>query len=212
MAARPPTKAHPTTLRAAAGLPAVPPKMHEATLIVIDAQLEYTTGALPLPHVADAIDRIAELLGAARELGRPVVHILHQGPAGGLFDPAGAGACIAGVDPLPHETIVRKRLPNAFADTDLSEHLVALGNPPLILTGFMTHMCVSSTARVALDLGLTTTVVADATATRVLPLPLDIDDTDQPPVSAEALQLASLAALADRFSVVTETASLLAAV
>ncbi len=56
-------------------------------------------------------------------------------------------------------------------------------------------------------------MVADATATRALPhqpARPSVDETAQPDVSAEDLQLASLAALADRFSVVTETATLLA--
>ena len=59
----------------------------------------------------------------------------------------------------------------------------------------MTHMCVNSTARGAFNLGYTPTVVAAATATRPLPVTGEV-------VSAAALQIASLAALADMFAVV----------
>lgn len=60
----------------------------------------------------------------------------------------------------------------------------------------MTHMCVSSTARAALDLGYATTVAADAAATRDLPNPAG------GVIKADVLHQASLAALADRFAVV----------
>ncbi|VEG57125.1 nicotinamidase-like amidase [Mycolicibacterium aurum] len=65
----------------------------------------------------------------------------------------------------------------------------------------MTHMCVNSTARGAFNLGYAPTVVASATATRALPgLP------GQDPVPAQALQAASLAAVADLFAVVVSGA------
>ena len=69
----------------------------------------------------------------------------------------------------------------------------------------MTHMCVSSTARAALDLGYETTVVADATATRALP---SVDGSSV--ISAETLHETALAALADRFSAITSTTQVLA--
>jgi isochorismate hydrolase len=68
----------------------------------------------------------------------------------------------------------------------------------------MTHMCVSSTARAALDLGLNATVVRDATATRSLP-----STGSGGPIAAELVHEIALAELADRFSVVTDTATLL---
>jgi len=67
----------------------------------------------------------------------------------------------------------------------------------------MTHMCVSSTARAALDLGYRATVIADATATRALP-----DPTGGPDLAPEALQRAALAELADRFAVVAPLSAL----
>ena len=66
----------------------------------------------------------------------------------------------------------------------------------LILAGFMTHMCVNSTARGAFNLGFSPTIVASTTATRNLPGP------DGSVVSAASLQSASLAAVADLFAVV----------
>jgi hypothetical protein len=65
-----------------------------------------------------------------------------------------------------------------------------------VVGGFMTHMCVSSTVRAALDLGYGCTVVGNACATR------DLLDCQGEVVSAAELHRAELAALGDRFAVV----------
>ena len=69
------------------------------------------------------------------------------------------------------------------------------GPQNLLLAGFMTHMCVNSTARGAFNLGYAPTIVASATATRSLP-------GLSGEVSAYALQAASLAGVADLFAIV----------
>ncbi len=195
----------PFTLRAAAGLPPHYGPMNDAVLIVIDAQMEYTEqGALMLPGLQPALDNITALLLKGRKDGAEIVHIAHEGSEGRAFDPAKGGQIIAQVAPVEGETVITKGLPNAFAHTELQNHLAGIGRPHLIICGFMTHMCVSSTARAALDLGYETTVVSDATATRTLPATVAGEA-----VPAEALHAASLAALADRFSAINTTAQVL---
>jgi isochorismate hydrolase len=71
------------------------------------------------------------------------------------------------------------------------------------LAGFMTHMCVSSTARGAFSLGYRPAAVAAATATRALPGPRGEQ------VSAAALQAASLAGISDLFGIVVPTAGVI---
>jgi nicotinamidase-related amidase len=107
--------------------------------------------------------------------------------------------------PEPGEPVVVKSLPNAFAKTDLHERIAATGRRELIIAGFMTHMCVSATARAALDLGYRSTVIANATATRDLPDPLG------GAVAAEVVHRAALAMLADRFAIVVPDSAALAA-
>ncbi|GHD05806.1 isochorismatase [Tianweitania populi] len=192
------------TLLQMAGADLTPPNLSDAVLIVIDAQREYVDGALALPNVQPALANIAELLKAARAANAPVIHVQHKGKAGGAFDPGGNGFAIADqAAPVDGETIVEKGLPNAFAGTNLKDALDRLGRKKLVLAGFMTHMCVSSTARAALDLGFGTTVVSDASATRDLPRP---DGTGV--VAAADLHEAELAALSDRFSIICKTDAL----
>jgi nicotinamidase-related amidase len=191
------------TLLQLAGADLTPPKLADTAVVVIDAQREYVDGALPLPGVEKALERIAALLAAARSAGAPVVHVRHKGRAGGLFDPAGTAFELAPqAAPAGSEPVVDKGLPNGFAGTTLKETLDAAGRKRLVVAGFMTHMCVSSTARAALDLGFSTVVVSDATATRDLPAP------GGGLIAAAALHEAELAALADRFAIVCTTADL----
>lgn len=193
----------PKTLLEMAGASGQPPKWTDAALVLIDHQREYFDGNLVLPDAVPAVTEIARLLKLARDAGAPIIHVVHHGrPGGALFNPDGSGsAIIPGIERHDDEIQVVKGLPNAFANTDLAERLSGIGRRQLVVGGFMTHMCVSSTVRAALDLGLSATVVGAATATRDLPT------LDGSTISARDLQRASLAELADRFALVVKDAS-----
>ncbi|GAB3005101.1 cysteine hydrolase family protein [Mycobacterium bourgelatii] len=184
------------TLRALAGLPGQPPRLADSALILIDCQNTYTSGTMELDGVQPALDEAAALLDRARSAGVPVIHIQHNMGPGSLYDIEGeSGAIVAPVAPRGDEPVVVKSYPNSFVSTDLDERLKGLNATHLILAGFMTHMCVNSTARGAFNLGYAPTVVASATATRALP---GVEGT----VSAATIQAASLAAISDLFAVV----------
>ena len=192
--------AEPKTLLQMAGASSAPPPLSESTVVVIDAQREYTDGKLPLSDVQPALDEIGKLLRRARALQVPVIHIVHQGKPGGAFGPDTPGFEVASpAAPAPGEAVVHKSLPNAFASTDLASRLAALKKPNVLLVGFMTHLCVEATARASIDLGFKATVVASATATRALPDPLGGEELS----SAAEVQRNALAAIADRFATVT---------
>jgi nicotinamidase-related amidase len=194
------------TLLELSGADLRPPPLATATLLIIDAQNEYLDGKLALPGVRPALAALGQLLARARQVAAPVVHVQHRGRAGGLFDLEGhGGAIIAALQPIGGEPLVQKPLPNAFAQTELDAVLKKLARPQLVIAGFMTHMCVSSTARAALDLGYKATVAADAAATRDLPDPMGGS------IAAAALHRAALAALADRFAIVARVDQILQA-
>jgi nicotinamidase-related amidase len=186
----------PTTLRSLSGLPSTPARLAESTLILIDCQNTYVHGVMELDGVAAALDQAAELLERARSAGIPIIHFKHDGGEGSPYDVrAEIGEIVDRVAPRGGETVMVKEFPNCFVQTDLDGRLKAASAQNLVLAGFMTHMCVNSTARGAFNLGYSPTVVASATATRALPGTPDI-------VSSEALQAASLAALGDLFAIV----------
>jgi nicotinamidase-related amidase len=184
-----------TTLRSIAGLPAGATPLSQSALVMIDCQNTYRDGVMRLVGVEPALDEARRVLERARAAGTPVLHIVHDAGPGSPYDVRAEIGQFADKVAPADETF-----PNAFAMTDLHERLRALGRQDLIFTGFMTHMCVSSTVRAAFDLGYRSTVVGNATATRNLPVGSD------GVVEAPALHKASLSALADLFAVVVNDA------
>ncbi len=194
--------AAPATLLQMRGASIAPARLCDAALVVIDAQAEYRDGQVKLDGIDAALARIAALLARARGAGMPVIHVRQLGQAGSLFDGAG-GAFLAQAAPQGAEPVIVKRLPNAFAGTELHEALQKAGRRNLLLAGFMTHMCISASARAALDLGYAVSVAADCTATRALPA------TDGgTPIAAEQVQRVALAELADRFAAIVESTAI----
>ena len=186
------------TLRDLTGMSPDPTPISTSALVLIDCQQTYREGVMQLEGVEPALEEAAELLRRFREAGRPVIHIMHDAGEGTPYDvgaPIGQIADI--VAPVDGETVIIKRFPSAFEQTELDWELKKHGVDNVIYVGFMTHMCVNSTARSGFNKGYSNTVVAGATATRALPNPTGGED-----VPAEQLQAASLSALADMFAVV----------
>ena len=191
------TEAH--TLRGLAGLDNTPCALGDSALVMIDCQNTYRSGVMALVGIEEALAEAAILLSRARDQGAYIFHIAHDSGPGSPYDySAEIGQIADPVAPRDGEAVIIKNKPNAFFGTDLHDRLQAVGRQNLILAGFMTHMCVNSTARAAFNLGYRTTVVGNATATRDLP------GRDGGVLPASALQDASLAALSDLFAVIVD--------
>ncbi len=185
----------PRTLLQLAGIELSTPPARGSALVVIDAQGFYATGALALPGLGPALLALSAALERARSVGVPVLHVVHHGKAGTLFDPDGpCAAILPEAAPVASEPIVAKHMPSAFTGTRLESLLRELKVTTPVFAGFMTHMCVSSAVRAAVELGFQTWVVGDACAARALP------DGRGGVLDAELVHRAHLASLADRFA------------
>jgi 4-oxalocrotonate tautomerase family enzyme len=196
----------PQTLRQMAGLQphaAIDPAA--CALLLIDFQMEYFTGALPIPDGERAVANAARLLDWADDCSMAVVHVQHINAENSAVFPANSAriAFHPALPPKPRHAHIVKNLPSAFVNTDLDDWLKARKLSTVIICGLMTHTCVASTARDALSLGYQSLVVSDACATRDLP------SFDDGIVTHIELHRASLAALADRFAEVTDCAVLM---
>lgn len=157
------------TLRDIVGLGQEPAPLQGSALIMIDLQNTYRQGVMQLSGVEQAIAEAAKLLEMARDLKVPVFHIRHDGGAGSPYDVnAEIGAISDEVAPIAGEPVITKNYPNSFVQTELDERLKAIGIQKIVLAGFMTHMCINSTAHGGFNLGYAPTIVASATATRAL--------------------------------------------
>ena len=157
---------------------------------------------MQLTGVEAAIVECQKLLSMARDLKSPIIHIQHDAGVGSPYDiTADIGAISVEVAPKNGEKVIVKNYPNSFVQTELEAYLKSLGIENVVLAGFMTHMCVNSTAHGGFNLGFKPTVVANATATRPLTGPNGIV------VTAEQVHNGALAATRDLYAVVVDDAS-----
>lgn len=190
------------TLRELTGMGHTPTTVGNSALILIDCQNTYREGVMQLEGVEDALQECKTLLQRYRDAGRPVIHIQHDAGQGSPYDVNGRSGAIADiVAPADGEPVIVKTYPSSFEKTNLHDLLQGLAVTDVTLAGFMTHVCVNSTARAAFNHGYKPTVVAAATATRALPNPTG------GVTPAKALHDASLTALSDIFAVVVPTAA-----
>ncbi len=137
----------------------------DTALIIIDMQKGMRSSTLPPRNNPSAEDNIARLMKAWREANKPLVWVRHisRSPAS-VFAPGQSGVEFQErFEPLPHEHVVEKNIPDALINTGLERWLHARGIHQVVLVGVSTNNSVEATARTAGNLGFMTTVVADAT-------------------------------------------------
>lgn len=181
----------------------------DAVLLVVDVQKGMDVYAEQYHRNNPDLERnIARLQTAWRQSGRPIIHVQHlsQEPRSPLR-PGQPGVEIKDeVRPLPGERIVQKSVSSAFIGTDLERELRGCGITTLVVVGMQTNMCVSTTARMAGNLGFTTYVISDATAT------FDNTGPNGQRYGSELLHNVALADLHGEFSTVLDTQTVLAAI
>ena len=139
-------------------------------LIVVDAQNEFSADGLrAVPNHKEAMECIRDRVAEAREHGRPIAWIRHYNKPNEsrAFVPGTWGAELSsGLGPLPglhSEQLFEKDVYGAFTGTGLEEWLRQIGAGSLLLVGFYTHMCVSTSAREALVRGFEVAVDPEGT-------------------------------------------------
>lgn len=180
---------------------------HDSALIVVDVQCAFDDPAWGERNNPRAERNIADLLAAWRAARRPLVHVRHRNnQPGGRFHPDGAGFAVKPeARDLPGELVLTKEVNSAFIGTDLEARLRSMGIATVVLVGLTTDHCVSTTARMAANLGFAVVVVTDATATFARTGP------DGRCYSANEMHDTALASLSGEFATVLHTAQLLAA-
>ena len=138
----------------------------KAALVVVDVQLGFEDPVWGMRNNARAEVNIARLLAFWRMTRRPVFHIRHDSThASSPLRPRQRGnAFKPQTGPVPGEAVIGKSVNSAFIGTSLEADLRRAQSPAVVLVGLTTNHCVSTTARMASNLGFVTFVVADATA------------------------------------------------
>lgn len=181
--------------------------MKNTALILIDIQngfdeLAYWGGNRNNPN---AEKNASELLNTWRSKKLPLFHVKHNSTTpGSKLVPGQPGNEIKDVvKPLSHEPVIGKNVNSAFIGTDLKERLDREGIKSVVIVGLTTDHCVSTTARMAGNLGYETFIVEDATAT------FDRKDKNGKVYPADVMHHTALASLHDEFATVLSTVELL---
>lgn len=140
-----------------------------------------------------------------RENNLPVFHAKHNSTE--THSPLRPGVVgnniLEMVKPLAEEPIFEKSVNSAFIGTNLEKSLKAQGIQKLVIVGLTTDHCVSTTTRMAANLGFETYIIADATAT------FDKIGAKGESYSAELLHDTALASLHQEFATQLDTEELL---
>ncbi len=177
-----------------------------AVLLVVDVQNGFDRFNGELHRNNPALEgNIARLQRAWRSTGRPLIHVQHLSrlPDSPLRPHQPGCEIKHEVRPLPGERVIQKSVNSAFIGTDLEAELRRLGYTTLVIAGMQTNLCVSTTARMAGNLGFKTYVVSDGTAT------FDNVGPDGTRYGAELLHNVALADLHGEFATVVDTATIL---
>ncbi len=149
------------------------------TLLVVDAQNEFSArGLRPVPNHTEALRAIHRRVAEARQEGRPIAWVRHHNrpDESRAFVPGSWGAAFSpGLGPLPErsaEIEFVKDVFGAFTGTPVGSWLEAQQSHEVLIVGFFTHMCVSTSAREALMRGLR--VAVDPAATGAFPVQHDL--------------------------------------
>lgn len=170
-------------------------------LLLIDIQTGLDDPKWGKRNNDDAESNIARLLASWRRQGSPVIHVQHhsQNPQSPLHPDQPGVAFKREATPSAGEPVFIKSVNSAFIGTELESYLRDQGIDELVIIGLTTDHCVSTTTRMARNLGFNVTLVDDATAT------FERTDHRGRHFSAEQMHAAQLASLNDEFCRVLST-------
>ncbi|MFG1496638.1 cysteine hydrolase family protein [Saccharospirillum sp. HFRX-1] len=180
--------------------------MSSTALLIIDVQQGLDNPAFGERNNPQAESQMARLLSAWRERAWPVIHVRHDSvePNSPLRPELPGNAIKPEVLPNEGEPLFTKSVNSAFIGTKLETHLREQGIAQLVIVGLTTDHCVSTSVRMAANLGFDVTLVSDGTATFERTAP------DGTHFSAEQMHGVNLASLNGEFCRVLTTEAVLA--
>lgn len=173
-------------------------------LIVIDVQQGFDDPKWGKRNNPNAEENISRLISLWRDERRPVIHVQHcSTEAGSPLRPDQPGVEFKKeAMPIDGEQIFKKSVNSAFIGTNLESYLKEQDIKKLVIIGLTTDHCVSTTTRMAGNLGFKVLLVSDATAT------FDRRGPGGEEYEAEEIFAIHLASLHDEFCTVVSTDSL----
>ena len=179
--------------------------MNSPALLLIDVQQGFDNPRWGKRNNLIAEKNIAQLLAQWRAQTLPIIHVQHSStePDSPLHPDAPGYAFKPETAPSAGEKVFTKNVNSAFIGTDLEHYLHDEGITSLVIVGLTTDHCVSTTTRMAGNLGFSVQLVSDATAT------FERQDIEGQRLSADEIHKVHLASLHSEFCTVVSTHDIL---
>lgn len=177
-----------------------------SALIIIDVQkgfdFEDYWGKRNNPQCEE---NIAKLIAHWRKNNRKIIFVQHmsKNPKSTLYVGQVGNEYKEIVAPRKDDVLFHKSVHSAFIGTDLEEYLRTNNISQVVITGIATNFCVSTTARMAGDMGFDTYVVNDGSAC------FSKKNFDGSVIDADTVHKVSLANISQEFGTIVNTADLL---
>ena len=180
---------------------------NNAALILVDVQKAFDDPCWGERSHPEAEGNIAKLLARWRSAGRPLFHVRHDStePNSTLRPERPGNAFKPEAMPEPGEPVIGKNVNSAFIGTDLEARLRAQHIDTVVLCGFTANHCVSTTTRMAGNLGFRAFVVSDSTVAYAMKSP-----STGRMIPAAQMHEVGMAELHDEFATVVTTEEILA--
>lgn len=180
-------------------------QMKKSALLLIDVQKGFDMPLWGARNNPEAEPNIARLLSAWRNQELPIIHVKHcsVSPKSPLHPDQPGNDFKDEARPLPGEPLFTKTVNSAFIGTGLEEYLQENQLNSLVIVGLTTDHCVSTSTRMAGNLGFDVTLVSDATAT------FERKGVNGTTYSADQMHEINLASLHNEFCVVKSTGDVL---
>ena len=180
--------------------------MKALLLIDIQSGLQETAYYGTERNNPQAEENCAKILKAFRDKKLPVFHVMHNStnPVSPLYPGKKGNSIHPLVEPIKGEPVFQKKVNSAFIGTDLEIALIAQNITDLVIVGLTLEHCISTSVRMAANLGFHVTLISDATAA------FDKIGFDGKRYSAELIHQTELANLKDEFALIQNTSTFLA--
>lgn len=179
--------------------------MNHPALILIDIQRGFADLSWGQRNNPAFERNVARLLQHWRRHAWAIIHVRHNStnPQSPLRPGQIGNDFMECASPISGERVVEKTVNSAFIGTNLQVSLETAGLKKLVFAGLTTDHCVSTTVRMAANLGFTASVLSDATATFLRA------DYEGQAIAAETVHRVSLASLEEEFAQVISTSNIL---
>ena len=133
--------------------------MKRTALLIIDVQKGLFTKKLPVYQAEAMLVNICQLAAQAHQAEAPVIYVQHTNST--MPENTDGWQLHSHLQPLEGDLFIHKQRGSAFEETELHEILSSMGVQEIVVTGLVSHGCVTAACLDGVKLGYRVNLVRD---------------------------------------------------